>query len=512
MPWENTIYSSKKFTMKKVLTQKAASCFYKFSLLLFTAAMLPAFQLQAQPTLTFSQVYSGYDVVTAIRNAKDGTNRLFIVEKSGKIKIRNADGSAGKTFLDLTADITPFAGEEQGLLSLAFHPQYKTNRAFFVLYTDLTGKITVARFFRTISNADSADPASKAVLISQPKPGGLSGHNGGDLNFGTDKYLYISLGDGGGVGDPFNVAQDGSTILGKMLRLDVMKNNRPYYKIPPDNPYINDPNVLDEIYALGLRNPWHWSFDRQTGDMWLPDVGELKREEINFRTPAQAAAGNNYGWRCYEGNIAYNTTGCAAQSSYVSPIYEYRHIDATGGYAVIGGYVYRGNILNSLKGYYVCADYVIPAAWLIKPDGIGGWTVTRQATGVPTGITTFGEAENGELYVATYDGNVYTVGATAAAPFTNSAASQNASDAITNSDTKSFVYPSLVDAGYIKLVLNESFRSVQIIDMNGQKVFQQSLQGGKGVITITLPRLAAGMYNVQLAGDKTLQQKIYITH
>ena len=193
-----------------------------------------------------------------------------------------------------------------------------------------------------------------------------------------------------------------------MIRIDVNNfSTPPYYIIPPDNPYVNNPNVDDHIWALGLRNPWRWSFDRSTNDMWIADVGQGSREEIDFRV-AGTSGGINYGWRCYEGNSPYNTNGCSPPANYVFPIFDYPHNMSTGGFSVTGGFVYRGSQYPALQGYYICADYVSGNAWLINPNGGGGWT-TRMQTGLPGSIVSFGEAEDGTLYSVSLGGTIYTV-------------------------------------------------------------------------------------------------------
>jgi glucose/arabinose dehydrogenase len=366
----------------------------------------------AQPVLGFSNfITAGLSSPVDITNAGDGTNRLFIVQQTGQVRIYSGGSLLATPFLDISSIIS--GGGERGLLSLAFHPAYATNRYFFVYYTNLSGDITIARYQAQAGNANLADAASGVVLLNIPKP--FSNHNGGDLNFGPDGYLYFGTGDGGSGGDPNNFSQNGLSLLGKMIRIDVSNfSTPPYYFIPADNPYISDPNVDDRIWAIGLRNPWRWSFDRGTGDMWIADVGQSAWEEVNYRA-AGTTGGINYGWRCYEGNAAYNTTGCLPQSSYISPIFVYPHISATGGFSITGGFVYRGAEYPVLQGYYICADYVSGNVWLINPNGSGGW-ITRRQAGLPGNISAFGEAENGTLYSVSLGGSIYKVDVTAVLP------------------------------------------------------------------------------------------------
>jgi glucose/arabinose dehydrogenase len=284
----------------------------------------------AQPTLGFNKILSGLSSPVDIKNAGDSTQRIFIAEQKGTVKIYKNNKLLKKSFLNIS-NIVKYSGGVQGLLSIAFHPAYKINRAFYVYYNNVNGDITLARYFCSKANPDSADPSSGVILFSRPKPGN---HNGGTLQFGKDGYLYLSIGDGDNEGDPLNSAQNGQSFFGKMLRLEVLVDKAPYYSIPPDNPFVNNPNVLDETYYLGLRNPWKWSFDRKTGDVWIADVGQDSLEEIDFRRPVDAGA--NFGWRCYEGTLPYNTDSCKQENNYVFPIFEYQH-DASGGECIIGG-------------------------------------------------------------------------------------------------------------------------------------------------------------------------------
>jgi glucose/arabinose dehydrogenase len=368
--------------------------------------------LSQAPVLSYIPVISsGLNLPVDITNAGDGSNRLFIVEQDGLVKVYNGTALLPTPFLNLMDSTT--ASSEQGLLSIAFHPNYATNRYFFVYYTNNAGSISITRFQTSAGNPNVADPLSGVVLMVIPKPFG--NHNGGDLNFGSDGYLYFGTGDGGSGGDPFNFSQNGNSLLGKMIRIDV--NNftiPPYYSIPPDNPYIADPNVLDEVWAIGVRNPWRWSFDRLNGDMWIGDVGQNTREEIDYRA-AGTTGGINYGWRCYEGFLPYNTAGCAAQNTYISPIFDYPHNGTTGGFSVTGGFVYRGPDYPTLYGYYICADYVSGRTWLITPAGGGTWTTTLQP-GLPGSVVSFGESETGVLYAITRPGTIHKVAVAGALP------------------------------------------------------------------------------------------------
>jgi glucose/arabinose dehydrogenase len=361
-----------------------------------------------QPVLDFQTVATGLnnpvDIVTA-----PGDNRLFIAQQNGIVRIWN--GTTFLDFINLAGVITDPPVGEQGLLSIVFHPGYATNRYFFVWYTSTTGAVTLARYQRNSVNPDIADPGSGQVLLSIPKPGNpyFTNHNGGKLIFGADGMLYIGTGDGGSGGDPLNNAQNGNSLLGKMLRIDV-NGFSTSYNIPPDNPFLTPgDNILDEIYAIGLRNPWRWSFDRANGDMWIADVGQNLWEEVNWRRTGNTA-GVNYGWRCYEGAHIYAGGGCTPTDT-VSPIFEYPHNGTTGGFSVTGGYVYRGPDPQNapLVGYYITADYVSGNVWSIRANGSGGWNSYLQA-GLPGNISSFGEGADGTLYaLARSAGTIYKV-------------------------------------------------------------------------------------------------------
>ena len=252
-------------------------------------------------------------------------------------------------FLDISDRIT-YSGE-QGLLGLAFDPNYKTNGFFYVYYINKSGSTQVSRFKANPDYPNKASAGSEKFILSISQP--FTNHKGGCIKFGSDGYLYIGTGDGGSGGDPNNNAQNPQSLLGKMLRIDVHHGNP--YAIPADNPFVDSSNYKKEIWALGLRNPWRWSFDAQNGYMIIADVGQDNWEEVNYQQGTNG--GKNYGWRCYEGNHAYNTAGCNAQSSYKSPVYEYQHLSTTGDCAIIGGYVYRGKKYPDLFGKYFCTDY-----------------------------------------------------------------------------------------------------------------------------------------------------------
>ena len=385
---------------------------YPFLVFFLLVIFLSGSSRAQTPVLFFNPIISsGLNSSLDIVNAGDGTNRLFVVQRDGKIKFLIGSVLIDAIFLDIGNLIS--AGNERGLLSMAFHPQYKTNGYFFVYYTNLQGTLTLARY-KVSSDPDLADPLSGRVLLTVPHTE-FANHNGGKLNFGADGNLYLAFGDGGSGGDPHFNSQNGDTLLGKMIRINVdnFATAPPFYLIPTGNPYTTPgDNIKDEIWALGLRNPFRWSFDRLTHDMWIGDVGQNRREEINFR-PAASTGGVNYGWRCYEGNLSYNDSGCLAASNYILPVFDYDRT-ATGGVTVTGGMVYRGAAYPLLYGWYVCIDFASTNGWLIHPDG-SNWTIKRQG-GLPANIAGFGEDENGELYAVSLSGIVYQVQATTVLP------------------------------------------------------------------------------------------------
>ena len=374
-----------------------------------TAAFLCGLNSFAQtpPVLLFTPVVSsGLISPLDIINAGDGTNRLFIVGLTGRVQIISEGVLLPGNFLDVH-DSLP-SGDENGLLSMVFHPNYAINGYFFIYYLTADYDIRITRFQATSPLSNNPVNQATGVVIMTIPTVSAGFHNGGKMNFGPDGNLYFAVGDGSPGADPDNHAQDGNLLWGKMMRLNVDSfTTPPYYTIPADNPYVTDPAVRDEIFAIGLRNPWRWSFDRLNHDVWIADVGEDSWEEINYR-PFASSGGINYGWRCYEGNAEFNTTDCLPQSSYVSPIFEYPHNITTGGFAVTGGHVYRGTEYAAMYGYYICSDYISGNAWLIKPNGSAGWDISQQSA-LPTSIVGYGEAENGALYAVALTGTIYKV-------------------------------------------------------------------------------------------------------
>lgn len=366
-------------------------------------ACLNALPLVAQPTVQLEPVVGGLSGPVDIVHC--GDDRLFIVERAGRIKLLRPDGTlATDPFLDISARVQSASGE-QGLLGLAFHPQYVINGQFFVFYTAGTGNgsMRLSRF-SVGTDPDKGDPSSETILWQLAKP--YSNHNGGDLDFGPDGYLYFAPGDGGDAGDPGNRSQDMTVAFGKMLRIDV--DNGTPFGIPPTNPYASSTTVLPAIWASGLRNPWRFGFDRQNGDLWIGDVGQAQREEVD-RWPAGNNSGPNFGWRCYEGELPYNTSGCGAASSYVAPVIAHGR-DPLTWCSVIGGRVYRGSAYPALQGRYLYSDYCHGRIYSLQSNGAGGWVSEEMTTSGTFGLAAIAEDAVGELYaVNTSNGNLYRI-------------------------------------------------------------------------------------------------------
>ena len=370
--------------------------------------------LYSQPVISLVEIAAGFSKPVDISHAND--SRLFITEQAGVIKILRENGQIDPgPFLEITDRVND-SGNERGLLGLAFHPDFSDNGYFFVNYTGSGGHTRVSRFNLLPGNPEKGDPNSELILLTINQP--YSNHNGGDLVFGPDGYLYIGMGDGGSGGDPQNHGQTLTSLLGKMLRIDVNNQDAGLnYVIPPDNPFASDTlNIRDEIWAIGLRNPWRFSFDRLTGDLWIGDVGQEEWEEIDFQ-PAGSSGGLNYGWRCYEGTHAYNTNSCGPIGNYIPPVYDYSQT-VTGGCSVTGGYVYRGCAYPNLWGYYLFADYCNGQFWAIAPSDVGGWQVHTLSNLANLQYTSFGENYLGELFVTAHSqGKIYRVTETSGPSF-----------------------------------------------------------------------------------------------
>lgn len=337
-------------------------------------------------------VAQGLDQPVGLTHAGDGSGKIYITLQGGKILV--FDGTQKRTFLDITS-LTK--GErEKGLLGTAFHPNYQENGFFYVNYTDLSGATVIARFTRS-SDPEIADPDSEKHILTIKQPYG--NHNGGNLQFGPDGFLYIGTGDGGSGGDPENRAQNLNELLGKMLRLDVDSSSP--YAIPKDNPFQGIQGARPEIWAYGLRNPWRFSFDRKTGDLFIGDVGQSRWEEINFQ-PSGSRGGENYGWNIMEGNSCFGksrlnffNSNCD-QQSFTLPILEYSH--KQGNCSVTGGKVYRGSKFSELNGIYFYGDFCSGKIWGAVQTNGAQWEA-KELLDTEFFLSTFGEDESGDIFV-----------------------------------------------------------------------------------------------------------------
>jgi glucose/arabinose dehydrogenase len=341
------------------------------------------------------EVATGLNRPTGLEHAGDSSGRLFVIEQVGLLRIIKDGSLLSEPFLDIQQRVGS-SGNEQGLLGLTFHPRYVENGYFYVNYTDTQGDTVIARF-RVSANPDLADPATEQQLLKISQP--YANHNGGVTAFGPDGYLYLGLGDGGSGGDPLGAGQNLDTLLGKILRLDV--DTAEPYAIPADNPF-SEGNGRPEIWAYGLRNPWRFSFDRLTGDLYIADVGQNSFEEINFQ-PASSTGGENYGWNIMEGFSCFRSSECD-RTGLTLPILDYpTRVD--GNCSVTGGYVYRGDLLEEWQGVYLYGDYCSGRVWGLLQGEEGEW---QNALLFETGqsISSFGQDEQGELYLVGHRGSI----------------------------------------------------------------------------------------------------------
>lgn len=417
---------------------------------------------------------------TEITASPTNDNRLFAVDQSGIIKIINPNGTIeASNFLNIT-DRVNFSGE-MGLLGLAFHPEFATNRYFYVYYNRAGRTITVSRFTANSVSPNTADPATEKIMLSIPKP--FDNHNGGSIHFGADGYLWISTGDGGSGGDPNGNGQNKNSLLGKLLRIDVNSDNA--YNIPPTNPFVGVDGA-DEVWSYGLRNGWKYSFDRTTNNIWIADVGQNLIEEINRVSATTPAV--NYGWRCYEGNNAYNTAGCANTSTMTFPVVQYDH--SGGKCSITGGYIYRGNLYPDLAGKYIFADYCSSQIGILNDA-----TITWSSPFTNNNFTTFGEDNSKQLYVAAQNGKIFKVKSNVLA------VSDVDKDQIQISPipAKDFIF--------IKNI-NDKNMTAEILDLSGRSVLNTIVAENDKSIDVTT--LKSGDYILILKKDnqKIISQKI----
>jgi glucose/arabinose dehydrogenase len=342
-------------------------------------------------------VVDGFDLPLYITSAHDGSNRLFIMEQGGLIWIYKDGNVSLDPFLDISALLTRdvFSGgyTERGLLGLAFHSDFENNGLFFINYINSEGNTAIARYKVKDGDPDHADPDSAKIILTVQQP--FENHNGGQLAFGPDGYLYIGLGDGGSLFDPLRNGQNMTILLAKILRIDI---NTDTYKIPPDNPFASS-DKIPEAWAVGLRNPWRFSFDRETNDLYIADVGEATWEELDYQ-PANSKGGENYGWSLYEGYARLNQD--PLNVNVTKPIFVYKH-DI--GCSITGGYVYRGQEIPELNGVYFFGDYCYGHTWTTYRNDGGDW-ITLKFLDTGRQISSFGEDEAGELYMVDYKGVV----------------------------------------------------------------------------------------------------------
>lgn len=345
---------------------------------------------QPNASLALQALPGSFDQPLLVVHLPEHPEALFVVEKTGRIRVIIDDQTTPQPLLDLRDHVSH--GFEQGLLGLAFHPRFAENGWFFVNYTDQAGNTQIVRY-KVFSDSLVADPSSRHVVLSIPQP--AANHNGGMIAFGPDGYLYIGTGDGGGAGDPRRNAQNRQSLLGKMLRLDVDRGDP--YAIPGTNPFVGQADTRPEIWALGLRNPWRFSFDRLTGDLYIADVGQNAWEEVNLQKRI-SEGGENYGWNIMEGTHCYPQGSSCTSEGLILPVIEYSHSVANG-CSITGGYVYRGTQIPSHVGDYFFADYCSGQIWIARPEGHGGLWLTTPVLQGGMQVSSFGEDARGELYI-----------------------------------------------------------------------------------------------------------------
>jgi len=448
--------------------------------------LLISFYAVSQPVIDLELVSAVFNSPVDIQNA--GDDRLFIVEQGGRIRILNSDGTVNATpFLNISSQVS--GGSEQGLLGLAFHPDYSTNGFFYVNYTDNSGDTQVSRFSVDPGDPDIALGGSEFPIIDYAQP--FPNHNGGSIAFASDGFLYISSGDGGSGGDPGNRAQNTTLLLGKLLRIDVDNpgggNN---YGIPADNPFAGSPINAEEIWAYGLRNPWKFSFDSDTGDVWIGDVGQNQVEEINHELGT--SAGLNYGWRCYEGNLPFNTSGCPPMGDLTFPIAQYPL--SGGNCAVTSGYVYRGVLYPAMEGYYFAAD--VCSGRLFTVDGGGNFMDHGSFGGT---WVSFGTDADDELYIADLSGEIYRVTAEPLIGFDDF------------DQTKFTMIPNPASESVLLQIENNSFSKVIVTDVTGSVIIsEENINSTQQILNVS--QLQSGLYlvSIQSSSGETIVKKLVV--
>ena len=420
-------------------------------------------------TIELEDFADGFSSPLALKNA--GDERLFVVEQGGVIKIVDLNGVVNSTpFLDIQSIVN--AGGERGLLGLAFHPEYQTNGRFFVHYSNSSGDTQISEFSVSTSNPDIANPNSEVMLLTVSQP--FSNHNGGTIAFGPqDGYLYIGLGDGGGGGDTDNNAQNPTLLIGKLLRIDIdTQSGGNNYGIPSDNPFIGDPNTRDEIWATGLRNPFRFTMDPETNSIWIGDVGQNAREEVNRASLSQA--GLNYGWRCYEGNAPFNTSGCPDESELTFPVFDYSW---NGGGSVIGGYVYRGDLYADLQDVYVFGDIDGMISTLDIDDNY-----INQGQFPGTWVA-FGQDINKELYSVNLGGSIFKIAGGVLSVDENQGAN-------------AIIYPNPATSIVSIKLQTQVMEHLKISDVKGSVIHTETLQSNQKQLNTS--SFAKGMYFITI--------------
>ena len=461
----------------------------KHSATLFIVTVL-LLQLSYAQDLDLELFASNLERPVNIKHA--GDDKLYVVEQQGFISIINANGTVNSTpFLNIDSKVGAIGsiGDEKGLLGLAFHPDYTNNGYFYVNYIDNSGDTVISRFSRDTSNPSAADPTSELIILSYFQPYG--NHNGGDLAFDSNGYLYISSGDGGSGGDPQNNGQNTNSLLGKLLRIDINTTTPSQnYSIPSDNPFVGNPIAKAEIWAYGLRNPWKFSFDRLNGDLWIGDVGQGNDEEIN--KASSTASGLNYGWRCYEANSPYILDDCSDPNSMTFPIADYNHFsDGAFKCSITGGYRYRGTSFSNFDGWYFFADYCSEEIGYLVYDQVNDeWDMTLEPF---TGRwTAFGEDVNGEIYVSDIQtGNIYKLIDTSLSIDDN----QIAAIAIYPNPSKTIINIDFGSNG-----ISAPSTKISIYDLQG-KIIKSVFRNTEVVQKVNVSELSKGIYILKINTD-----------
>ncbi len=450
----------------------------------FLSILLFSFELRAQSEAKLNPVLSGFSEPTDLTCPFDGTDRLFVAEKAGRIKIIQNDVMIG-TFLDIRDKVS--SNSERGLLGIAFHPDYRENGYIFISYTGLGPdndfNSYISRFQVLNSDANQLDINSEEEILIVNQP--YANHNGGNIEFGPDGFLYIGFGDGGSGGDPKGSGQNLNSYLGKILRIDVNgSTDSTAYAIPSDNPFIDDLNIKKEIWAYGLRNPWKFSFDRMTGDLWIGDVGQSDREEISV-IPS-GVGGLNFGWRCFEGELTF---GNCSSINHEEPVYTYARPDKQAcsnpqfcGKSVTGGYVYRGTENPALLGKYFFADYASNQVWSYSVEN--GLVERLEDIGNASKISTFGENQDGEIYIVSLSGTIYKLEQTTTTPVKNVEGNEI------------FVIPNPFKDRLIVQVPGNGF--IQLHDIHGNVLYEKQTANLKNhPLAIDLSTYPAGNYYIR---------------